>query len=462
MYILRIEMDKKEKVLAYIYREIEGELQLLVFDHPDVPEVNPQVPAGTLRENEKPEVGVLREVFEESGLEFKKVDNFLGRFKYIAEDKNEIHFRSAFSIMTSSLPESWSHQVKSDDGDNGEVFYYYWLPIEKAKETLVAEQGKYLPTVNGHFVNSFDVLSEYFNEELKVGGLNANLSKYFGLSRVAAHYFKIPHGYRTSEPHAESLEEEFVFVISGEIDLWLNGKIKRMTKGDCIGFPAGTGVGHCFINNSGKDCEIFVSGDRTKPDNQYHFHLDHSLEKECGDKWWSDMPKQELGEHNGLPGDFDKSLFDKNIDIFNSFENIPNDSYSYPGDTETFTNGVCLSRKFGMKNIAIWLERIPPGKRTSWDHAHSVEEEFVFVLTGKPIVRLNNRDFRAKEFTGIDFKAGSGIAHTLYNDSDEYIYYLCAGECEPDNDKIYYPNHPSRNEEMRKEGALWEDMIKQG
>lgn len=453
-------MKTKDKVLAYIYREYEGSLQVLVFDHPNVPEVNPQVPAGSLKNNEKPEDGVLREIFEESGLKFNKVDSYLGQFEHFADYKNEIHNRHVYTIMSSGLPDSWPHNVKSHDEDNGEIFEYYWLPIEEAKEKLVADLGKYLPTVNGHFVNTVDIQTKWFNEELKIGGLNSNISKYFGLKRVAAQYFKIPSGYRSSEPHAESLEEEFVYVISGQIDLWLNGKIKKMSKGDCIGFPAGTGIGHCFINNYDEPCEIFVSGDRTKETNQYHFHLDPSLEGVCGDKWWKDMPKQVLGGHDGLPGEFDPSLIDNDIKIFNAFKNIPNDSYSYPNDSETFTNGICLSRQFDMKNIAVWLERMPSGKRSSWPHAHSVEEEFVFVLEGKPHVSLNGREYIASPYTGIDFKTGSGVAHTLINKTDDYIYYLCVGECEPDKDKIYYPEHPERNKDMRKENALWEEMVK--
>lgn len=453
-------MEIKDKILAYIYRECEGSLQVLVFDHPNVPEVNPQVPAGTLKNNEKPEDGVLREVFEESGLKFNKADNYLGQFEHIADYKNEIHNRHVYSIMSSGLPDSWSHNVKSHDLDNEEVFHYYWLSLEEAKEKLVVEQGKYLPTVNGHFVNTVDIQTKWFNEELKIGGLNSNISKYFGLKRVAAQCLKIPSGYRSSEPHAESLEEEFVYVISGQIDLWLNGKIKKMSKGDCIGFPAGTGIGHCFLNNYDEPCEIFVSGDRTKETNQYHFHLDPNLESECGDKWWKDMPMQILGAHNGLPGEFEPSLIDNDIKTFNAFENIPNDSYSYPNDTETFTNGICLSRQFGMKNIAVWLERMPPGKRSSWPHAHSVEEEFVFVLEGNPHVILNGNEYVALPYTGIDFKAGSGVSHTLLNKTDDYIYYLCVGECEPEKDKIYYPEHPDRNKDMRKVNALWEEMVK--
>ena len=420
-------MIKKDKVLAYIYRNYKDSLQVLVFDHPNLPEVNPQVPAGTLKNNEKPQDGVLREIFEESGLSFNKTDNFLGQFEYIGDYKNELHIRYVFSIMSDGLPDSWSHNVESDDEDNGQIFNFYWLPLEEAKEKLVADLGKYLPTVDGHFVNIFDINTKLLNDELKVGGRNSNISKYFGLKRVAAQYFKIPSGYRSSEPHAESLEEEFVYIISGQIDLWLNGKIKKMSKGDCIGFPAGTGVGHCFINNYNEPCEIFVSGDRTKETNQYHFHLDPGLESECGDKWWKEMPKQVLGGHDGWPGEFSPSLIDNDIKIFNAFDNIPNDSYSYPNDTETFTNGICLSRQFDMKNIAVWLERMPSGKRSSWPHAHSVEEEFVFVLEGNPHVILNTEEYKASPFTGIDFKAGSGVAHTLINNTDDYIYYLCVG-----------------------------------
>ncbi|EQC43740.1 cupin domain-containing protein [Bacteriovorax sp. Seq25_V] len=450
-------MISKEKVLAYIFREVNGLLEVLVFDHPGVSEVNPQVPSGTIDENEKPSFAVLREIEEESGLVFEAMDIHLGVFEHDASYKGETHQRHVFSLVTNGLPDSWTHQVKSLDEDNGEIFNYYWLPLEVAKASLVAEQGKYLPAANGHIINSSDIFTELYNEELKIAGTNANLSKYFGLKRVAAHYFKIPSGYRTSEPHAESMEEEFVFVISGQIDLWLNGKIKTMKKGDCIGFPSGTGVGHCFINNYEIPCELFVSGERTKSENQYHFHLDPSLKDVCGVKWWDDMPKQVLGTHLGLPGTVKSDEYDDSITTLNGYANLTDESYSYPGDSETFGNGVCLSRPFGLKNIAIWLERVPVGKRTSWPHAHSVEEEFVFVLEGEPTVLLDSNEFSAKPFDGIDFKAGSGIAHTLINKTSDFIFYLCVGECDPVGDKIYYPQHAARNKEMKDKGLLWEE-----
>ena len=309
-----------------------------------------------------------------------------------------------------------------------------------------------------HFIKTTDIVVEYFDLEAKIGGFGSNFSKYFGLKRVGVHYFKIPPGFRTSRPHAESVEDEFIFVIKGEIDLWFNGRIKKMVAGDSIGFLPGTGIGHTFINNSATDVELFVAGDRTKKENQYRFHLEPEFKDKCGAKWWDDMPAQDLGGHNGLPGKYDLALIENTIKIEKGFVDIPNASFSYPGDTETFSEGKCLSRKFGLKNIAVWLEKIPPNKRTSWPHAHSAEEEFVFVLKGDISVWLDGVITKAGPMMAIDFKAGSGIAHTLMNETNEDVFYLCVGECSPADDKIFYPLHPARNEEVRKEGCLWENF----
>jgi uncharacterized cupin superfamily protein len=312
---------------------------------------------------------------------------------------------------------------------------------------------------DNQFINVSKISEEYFDEKYKIGGVNANFSKYFDLKRVGVHYFKVPSGYRTSQPHAESLEEEFVFVINGEIDLWFNGKIKKMKKGDCIGFPAGTGVGHTFINNSPEDVEIFVAGDRTKADNQYHFHLNPDMKDVCGIKWWDDIPPQILGGHEGIAGQFDPSFTDNEIFTFNGHDNIEKANWSYPEDDETFSDGVCLSRQFNLTSIAVWLEKIPSGKRTSWPHAHSVEEEFVFMLSDGITVWLDNIELESHCYDAVDFKAGSGIAHTLINKKENDLYYICVGECEPVNDKIYYPLHPKRNKEIREKGSLWEEMV---
>jgi uncharacterized cupin superfamily protein len=312
-----------------------------------------------------------------------------------------------------------------------------------------------------HFIRADEIATQYFDHQALIGGLSSNFSKHFDLKKIGVHIFVVPPGYRTSRPHAESLEEEFIFVIKGEVHLWYNGKIKKMSAGDCIGFPAGTGIGHTFINNSESNIELFVAGDRTKKDNKYFFHLEPALQSQYASKWWDSIPKQKLGGHPGLPGQFDSSLIDDSITVIKSYTGFPKATFSYPGDSETFSDGRCLSREFGLKSVAVWIEKIPPEKRTSWPHAHSVEEEFVLTLKGVISVWLNGHIFSAQPMTGIDFKAGSGVAHTLMNETQDDVFYLCVGECQPENDKLFYPLHPNRNHELKLKGLLWESIPEQ-
>lgn len=63
----------------------------------------------------------------------------------------------------------------------------------------------------------------------------------------------LPHGTRSSIPHAHSARDEFVYVVSGSGLVWLDGVTYDVGPGDCVGFPAGTGEAHAFIKDSMPD-----------------------------------------------------------------------------------------------------------------------------------------------------------------------------------------------------------------
>src|SRR3954469_15282669 len=79
------------------------------------------------------------------------------------------------------------------------------------------------------------------------------LGKAAGLERIGINLQRLPPGTRSSWPHAEENEEEFVYVLEGQVDAWIDGHLHRMTRGDLAAFPAGTGISHCFINNTDRD-----------------------------------------------------------------------------------------------------------------------------------------------------------------------------------------------------------------
>ena len=143
---------------------------------------------------------------------------------------------------------------------------------------------------DAHYPNSEELLS-----------IGSRLGEATGLVKLGIHHEVLPPGRRTSWPHAESAEEEFVFVIEGSPQAWINGELHELSPGDFVGFPAGTGIAHTIINNSSETVRLLVGGEKTKPENQLMYPLHPARNREIGDACWADWPEQELGPHDGLP-----------------------------------------------------------------------------------------------------------------------------------------------------------------
>jgi uncharacterized cupin superfamily protein len=122
----------------------------------------------------------------------------------------------------------------------------------------------------------------------------------FGLTRLGIHHERLLPGRRTSFPHAESAEEEFVYVIAGEPDVWLDGHLHRLKPGDGVGFPAGTGIAHSFLNNTETEVQLLVVGERSSAENRVVYPRNPDR-KTLREDWWDDHPRSVLGPHDGLP-----------------------------------------------------------------------------------------------------------------------------------------------------------------
>lgn len=131
-------------------------------------------------------------------------------------------------------------------------------------------------------------------------GLGANYRRHFGFGKIGVHHERLPPGRRLSFPHAESAEEEFVYVIEGTPEVWLDGHLHRLAPGDAVGFPAGTGLAHTFINNSQVETVLLVVGEASKPENKIVYPLNPERRGMVED-WWDHAPTSELGPHDGLP-----------------------------------------------------------------------------------------------------------------------------------------------------------------
>jgi uncharacterized cupin superfamily protein len=132
-------------------------------------------------------------------------------------------------------------------------------------------------------------------------GRHRSIGRYAGLLKIGVNLARLAPGERSSWPHAEEKEEEFVYVLEGEVDAWIDGVLHAMRPGDFAAFPSGTGISHCFLNNSEHDVLLLVGGE-SKPDNRIYYPL-HSQRRDDmpWSGWWDDVPKRRMGSHDGMP-----------------------------------------------------------------------------------------------------------------------------------------------------------------
>ena len=129
----------------------------------------------------------------------------------------------------------------------------------------------------------------HYDQDDELMSIGAPFGGAFGLTKLGIHHERLPPGRRTSFPHAESAEEEFVYVIEGEPDVWLDGHLHRLKPGDAVGFPAGTGIAHTFLNNTEAEVRLLVVGERSKPENRIFYPLNPDRKPLRAD-WWDDHP----------------------------------------------------------------------------------------------------------------------------------------------------------------------------
>jgi uncharacterized cupin superfamily protein len=123
-----------------------------------------------------------------------------------------------------------------------------------------------------------------------------------GLRRIGIHLVRVTPGTRTSWPHAEEDEEEFVYVLEGELDCWIDGDLHRVRAGDFVAFPAGTGITLVFLNNGDRDALLLSGGERGKSDSRITYPLHPGRRQDMPwSGWWDDPPQRPLGPHEGLP-----------------------------------------------------------------------------------------------------------------------------------------------------------------
>jgi uncharacterized cupin superfamily protein len=161
-----------------------------------------------------------------------------------------------------------------------------------------------MPTRPPFIVSSADVPEKrhrYPNSEEEMAPARP-IGRAAGMLQIGIHLVRVPPGMRTSYPHAESAEEEFVYVIDGEVDAWMDGELHRLKAGDFVAFPSATGICHTIINDGDRDALLLSGGEADKSHNRIYYPLHPGRRADMPwSHWWDDVPKRTQGPHIGKP-----------------------------------------------------------------------------------------------------------------------------------------------------------------
>ena len=83
-----------------------------------------------------------------------------------------------------------------------------------------------------------------------------------GLTQFGVNRLILPPGAWSSQRHWHSEEDEFIFVLEGEVTLVTDAGAEILRAGDCAGFKAGTANGHHLQNNSMENAVVLEIGSR--------------------------------------------------------------------------------------------------------------------------------------------------------------------------------------------------------
>ena len=97
-----------------------------------------------------------------------------------------------------------------------------------------------------------------------------------GLTQFGVNLTRLPPGCWSSQRHWHTGEDEFVFIVAGEVVLVTDSGEEILRQGDCAGFKAGTADGHHLQNRSDQDALVLEIGTR-QPHEDAVFYPDIDL-----------------------------------------------------------------------------------------------------------------------------------------------------------------------------------------
>jgi len=121
-----------------------------------------------------------------------------------------------------------------------------------------------------------------------------------------------------------------------------------------------------------------------------------------------------------------------------------------------------LGDLFGLTNFGVNLTRLAPGGSSAIRHAHSRQDELVYILEGSPTLVTDAGETLLRPGMCAGFKAGTGDAHHMVNRTESDVSYLEIGDRStgdtvdyPDDDMKFVVGADGKRHIVRKDGSAY-------
>lgn len=276
-----------------------------------------------------------------------------------------------------------------------------------------------------------------------------HLSDSGGLTQFGVHDQTLFPGATTGDRHWHSAEDEFVYVLEGQVTVEDDDGLQDLTAGDAVAWPHGQPNAHRLLNRSAAPCRYLVVGSRAHGDVCSYPALGRRLVNH--DTTWEiidasgavvkggNLPPELLNLPPAWGRPYDGT---RRPSVLRS-GSVPAElcGNNYPADYSDLgrSEDIALSDAGGLTQFGAFVELLYPGGQTSLRHWHSSEDEFLFVLSGAPILIENDGPHQIGPGTVVCWPAGVPNAHCLRNDGAEPVALFIVGTRLPE-DACHYPD----------------------
>ena len=112
-----------------------------------------------------------------------------------------------------------------------------------------------------------------FNKAVE-GRARKRMGRAAGLSQFGVNLCTLKPGAASSQRHWHENEDEFVYVLQGEVVLVEDGGETVLKAGDAAAWQAGVANGHCIVNRSNSDAVFLEVGTRAKSECAHYSDID--------------------------------------------------------------------------------------------------------------------------------------------------------------------------------------------